>query len=256
MKNYFYKGSIDKRNGKALFNFLNEHFTYYTMNSWNGLESIANKVKIYELGLEGDKWLALGLLQNDDYESLNRMIYNWEEEHPNYEVGFNGRSGGYLVLTNKKDNINVIPNWISDYDNYEDFKANIKDYYETVKNCLDDLNYYVELVQSFDKLCDEIRDYVNDLSLTNKDEMVKEEIERLVENFNWEYGEDLNKMGIDELEVKKDENGYYVNLNQLTKSNSLMDNLENQLRNYNNEISLYKVNWNDGYDIFRLEYNG
>lgn len=254
MKNFFYKGAIDKRNGKALFEFLNNHYKYYTMNSWNGLESIANKVKIYELGLEGDKWLALGILQNDNYECLNNMIYDWEGEHPNYEVGFNGRSGGYLVLTNKENNLNILPDWIRDYDNYEDFKANVKDYYGSIKEALGDLNYYVELIQSFDKLCDEIREYVNELSLTNKDEMVKEEIKRFVENFNWQYGEDLNTMNIDELKVKKDENGYYVNINQLTKSNSLMDNFETQLRDYDNAISLYKVNWND--NIFRLEYNG
>ena len=254
MKNFFYKGAIDKRNGKALFEFLNNHFTYYTMNSWNGLKSIANNVKIYNLQLQGDRWLALGILQNDDYESINNMLYDWEDENPNYEVCFNGRSAGYLVLTNKENNGNILPDWIKDYDNYEDFKTNLKYYYGSVKEALEDLNYYVELVQSFDKLCDEIREYVNELSLTNKDEMVKEELERFIEDFNWQYGDDLNAMNINELKVKKDENGYYVNINQLTKSNSLMDNFESQLENYDNAISLYKVNCDD--NIFRLEYNG
>ena len=255
MKNLFYKGAINKRSGKALFNFLNEHFTYYTMNSWNGLESIANKVKIYELGLEGDKWLALGLLQNDDYESLNRMIYNWEEEHPNYEVVFNGRSGGYLVLTNKNDNINVIPNWISDYDNYEDFKANVKDYYETIKNCLDDLNYYVELVQSFDKLCDEIREYVNELSLTNTEKLAEDELQGVVDNFNYAYEEDLMNMKIEELEVSKDDKGYYIDTNQLTKSNSLSDCFNRLLNKFDNAISLFNVTHGED-NILRLEYKG
>ena len=255
MKNLFYKGAINKRSGKALFNFLNEHFTYYTMNSWNGLESIANKVKIYELGLEGDKWLALGLLQNDDYESLNRMIYNWEEEHPNYEVVFNGRSGGYLVLTNKNDNVNVIPNWISDYDNYEDFKANVKDYYETIKNCLNDLNYYVELVQSFDKLCDEIREYVNELSLTNTEKLAEDELQGVVDNFNYAYEEDLMNMQIEELEVSKDDKGYYIDINQLTKSNSLSDCFNRLLNKFDNAISLFNVTHGED-NILRLEYKG
>lgn len=255
MKNLFYKGAINKRSGKALFNFLNEHFTYYTMNSWNGLESIANKVKIYELGLEGDKWLALGLLQNDDYESLNSMIYNWEEEHPNYEVVFNGRSGGYLVLTNKNDNINVIPNWISDYDNYEDFKANVKDYYETIKNCLDDLNYYVELVQSFDKLCDEIREYVNELSLTDKEKLAEDELQGIVDNFNYAYEQDLMNMKIEELEVSKDEKGYYIDTNQLTKSNSLSDCFDRLIDKFDNAISLFNVKYDED-NILRLEYKG
>ena len=255
MKNLFYKGAINKRSGKALFNFLNNHFTYYTMNSWNGLESIANKVKIYELGLEGDKWLALGLLQNDDYESLNRMIYNWEEEHPNYEVVFNGRSGGYLVLTNKNDNINVIPNWISDYDNYEDFKANVKDYYETIKNCLDDLNYYVELVQSFDKLCDEIREYVNELSLTDKEKLAEDELQGIVDNFNYAYEQDLMNMQIEELEVSKDDKGYYIDTNQLTKSNSLSDCFDRLLDKFDNAISLFNAKYDEN-NILRLEYKG
>lgn len=35
----FYK-KINMNNNKEMFEFLKEHFTYWTMNSWNGLKSI------------------------------------------------------------------------------------------------------------------------------------------------------------------------------------------------------------------------
>ena len=49
--NYFYKTGIDITNAKQMWNLLKNHYTYYTMNSWNRLDSVANCVKIYKLGL-------------------------------------------------------------------------------------------------------------------------------------------------------------------------------------------------------------
>ena len=100
----FYVKGIDITNDRQMFEFLKNHFQYYTMNSWNRLKSIAHNVKIYNLKLSGDSWTALALLQDDDYFEVNLMIEDWEAEHPNYKVGFNGRSGGYLVLYNKDNN--------------------------------------------------------------------------------------------------------------------------------------------------------
>ena len=99
----FYRTNIDICNDKQMFNFLKGHFRYDTMNSWNRLQSIANNVKIYNLKLDGDCWVALSMLNKDNYFTVNMMIEDWEDEHPNYKVGFNGRSGGYLVLYNKND---------------------------------------------------------------------------------------------------------------------------------------------------------
>ena len=65
---------VNRNNDKEMFEFLKEHFTYNTMNSWNGLESIANNVKVYNLGLEGDCWKALDKAQQDDYDEINWMI--------------------------------------------------------------------------------------------------------------------------------------------------------------------------------------
>ena len=42
----FYKKGIDITNAKQMFEFLKGHYMYDTMNSWNGLKSIANNVKI------------------------------------------------------------------------------------------------------------------------------------------------------------------------------------------------------------------
>ena len=48
----FYKTGIDITNDKQMFNFLKNHFEYWTMNSWNRLSSVANKVKLYDLDEE------------------------------------------------------------------------------------------------------------------------------------------------------------------------------------------------------------
>lgn len=165
----FYKKGLDITNAKQMFEFLRNHYTYDTMNSWNGLKSIANNVKLYNLELEGGWDNALNFLyDNDGYNDLvyliNDTIEIWEDEHPGYSVGFNGRSGGYLVLCSKNNNRNILPGEIIDYDNYEDFKENLKDYWGGVKYFINDLRYYTKLVQDFDKLCDELRNIVNEYS--------------------------------------------------------------------------------------------
>ena len=190
----FYKKGIDITNAKQMFKFLRGHYMYDTMNSWNGLKSIANNVKIYNLNLDGDAWNALRYLEDDNYLNINMMIEDWEAEHPDYTVGFNGRSGGYLVLYSKHNNRNVLPDEIIDYDNYEDFKDNLKEYWGGVKYFMDDLRFYTKLVQDFDKLCDEIRNYVNELSLRS---FTDDKIEVLLDDFAYEYETEMLSLGID-----------------------------------------------------------
>ena len=194
----FYKTGVDICNTKSMYNFLNEHYTYDTMNSWNCVKSIANNVKIYNLNLEGDKWAALAALERDDYFEVNEMIRDWEYEHKGYSVGFNGRSGGYLVLYNDGNMRNVIPEHLRGFDSYEDFKENYTDYYGTMKDAKYELRGYVELVRDFDKLCDDIRDYVNNLS---KRDLKQDYLEEVVFRFNDRYYDDLQTLGFDELEV-------------------------------------------------------
>lgn len=196
----FYKKGIDITNAKQMFEFLRGHYMYDTMNSWNGLKSIANNVKIYNLDLDGDHWNALRYLEDDNYFNVNMMIEDWEAEHPGYSVGFNGRSGGYLVLYNKDNHRNVLPDEIIDYDNYEDFKDNLKEYWGGIKYFMSDLRFYTKLVQDFDKLCDEIRDYVNSLSLRS---FTDDKIEVLLDDFAYEYRDDMDSLGISYPDVEE-----------------------------------------------------
>ena len=114
----FYKTGVDITNDKQMFNFLKNHFEYWTMNSWNRLSSVANKVKLYDLDLAGDWAVALSLLEAGEYDEISRMIMDWERENPGYEARFNGRCGGYLVLTDKGSHRNILPDEITDCDTY------------------------------------------------------------------------------------------------------------------------------------------
>jgi hypothetical protein len=197
----FYIKGIDITNDKQMFNFLKNHFQYYTMNSWNRSKSIAHNVKIYNLGLSGDSWTALTFLQDDDYFVVNMMIEDWEAEHRGYKVGFNGRSGGYLVLYPDSGCHCVLSDDIDESENYEEYKRYCREYYGSVKANRRDLVETVKLVQDFDRLCDEIRDYVDDLSNRN---FLIEAMKESVERFNEQYSEDLEYLGFDPLYVELD----------------------------------------------------
>jgi hypothetical protein len=184
----FYKTGVDITNDKQMFNFLKEHFEYYTMNSWNRAQSIANNVKIYNLKLSGDCWTALSLLEADEYDTIKMMIYDWERDNYGYSVGFNGRSGGYLVLTGNGSFNHVLPDDILDNDTYEDYKNYCREEYGSVKANRDSLIYYVTLVRSFDRLCDNLRDYCDYLS---KQSFEITEMQKAVEEFNDSYASDL-----------------------------------------------------------------
>ena len=213
----FYQTGIDITNDKQMFNFLKNHFTYWTMNSWNRLESIANNVKMYNLGLYGDWSVALSSLEAGEYETLNWMINDWTREHPGYDVDFNGRNGGYLVLRNRENNLSILPDEINESADYEEYKRWCKDYLGSVKANRDDLVYYTKLVQSFDKLCDELRDYCDQLSRQSF-EIV--EMQKAVEEFNEEYGNDLEYLEFDYLRC--DDFGI-VDLTEITRLSSLTE---------------------------------
>lgn len=242
----FYKKGIDITNAKQMFNFLRGHYMYDTMNSWNQLKSIANNVKIYNLNLEGDHWNALRYLEDDEYFNVNSMIEDWEAEHPDYKVGFNGRSGGYLVLYNKSNNRNVLPDEIIDFDNYEDFKNNLKEYWGGVKYFMLDLRYYTKLVQDFDKLCDEIRNYVNELSLRS---FTDDKIEVILDDFAYDYKDDLgyNGLAVPDL-VDSTYTAILIKIDpEMRKWRSLMDCFFNCLR-----TDYWKI-IDEGADTIRLE---
>ena len=175
-KRLFQKTGVDICSAKSMFNFINEHYQYYTLNSWNNLKSIANNVKLYNLKLEGDWGTACSYLF-DEYdignlqEEISDMIRDWEDEHPGYGLGFNGRSGGYLVIYNhdkKNGTVNfrsILPEWLTGFDTYEEWKDYILDYYAyAIKDMIPELREYTKLIRDFDKLCDDLRDLVNEYS--------------------------------------------------------------------------------------------
>ena len=93
--------NVDMRNRKDMTEFLVKHFRYNTMNSWNQSTSYANNVKVYNLGLtkeQEDKLYAM-LETAEFYTYINDMLNEFSIEHNHlWQVGFNGRSNGYLVL--------------------------------------------------------------------------------------------------------------------------------------------------------------
>lgn len=213
----FYKTNIDITKDKQMFSFLKDHFRYPTMNSWNGEYSIANNVKLYKLNLSGKWSVALDFLNSDEYENINWMIQEWEREHPGYSVGFNGRSGGYLVLYNADNYCDILPDCITSSDDYEQYKEWCTYYNTTVKENRYILVEFTKLVRDFDRLCDELRDYCDELS-NLKYEVV--EMEKSVERFNSDYADDLAYLDFEELSC--DEEGK-VDVSQIKQLRSLWE---------------------------------
>ena len=172
----FQKAGVDICNPKSMFEFINNHFTYYTLNSWNGLQSIANNMKLYNLGLEGDWTTVLDYLYDEEDIGgigfqIRDLVDEWEANHPGYSLGWNGRSGGYLVIHNhdrRNGTVNfrnILPEDLTGFDNYEEFKETIKDYYGwNVKDMVPELREYTQLIRDFDKLCEDLRDLANEYS--------------------------------------------------------------------------------------------
>lgn len=157
----FYK-KVDKQSNKEMFNFLHNHFEYYTLNCWNGLRSIANNVKVYNLPVDSSD--ALQALEEDDCCTINMCIEDFEENHPGYKVGFNGRSAGYLVLYNTQNNSHALDSYSPcQYDSYEDWKKDVQEVYGSLKAYHSILKADVELVQDFDALCDELIEVLKEL---------------------------------------------------------------------------------------------
>lgn len=174
-KNHYYKTGVDICSAKSMFNFINNHFKYWTMSSWNRLQSIANNVKLYTLGLDGDWCVASSYLWDEqdcgDLQfEISQRIADWERDHPGYSLGFNGRSDGYLVMYNKDRDgrvnfRNILPDWLDGFDTYEEWKEYAKEYcVYNIKDIIPSLREYVEVIRSFDKFCDELRELVNEYS--------------------------------------------------------------------------------------------
>jgi len=92
---------VDKRSRTKMVDYLKNHFRYPTMNSWNGSTSYACNMKITHLGLDSDITEAIfGLILTDEFfEPMSDLMRDFGAEHNfQWQVGMNGRSGGYMVL--------------------------------------------------------------------------------------------------------------------------------------------------------------
>lgn len=166
---FFFK-KVDMRKKQEMVELLANHFRYHTNNSWNASTSYANKVKVQALGLTREQRdHAYALLDIEElYDTLHMLMLDWQEQHPEFEVGFNGRSSGYVVLYRHGH-----PGL--DIDMGEDFST----------WDMDSLRSQVKLVQAFDQLCDDMRcaliDFCDNYEVVEEVVMVPHTLKKLVE---------------------------------------------------------------------------
>ena len=97
----YYK-EVDKRYKKTMTTFLQQHFRYHTMNSWNRSTSYANNIKLHHIAKPGDVdddtwWELFGITEWQ--EKLGDMLDDFGRKYEwRWQAGINGRSGGYVVL--------------------------------------------------------------------------------------------------------------------------------------------------------------
>ena len=187
----YYK-EVDKRYREAMAAFLKEHYRYNTMNSWNRSTSYANNIKLHQIDKPEDidndtLWEMLWITEWQ--EKLSDLLEDFGREHGwQWQAGINGRSGGYVVLYKGgikpsdyksycthcgQKNYQTVPEGQIGTCGKCDAKARVDfkqthmqvftwpgksiDEYEDFEDwSLSDLRERVELVQEFDKLCDEI----------------------------------------------------------------------------------------------------
>lgn len=93
--------SVDLRSRQEMADYLRSHFRYSTMNSWNQATSYACNLKIHRLGLHPEIEAKLyDMLDTQEFYFARQDLMDlFNEQHQyRWQVRFNGRSGGYLVL--------------------------------------------------------------------------------------------------------------------------------------------------------------
>jgi hypothetical protein len=187
----YYK-EIDKRYKETLIKFLRKHFRYNTMNSWNRSTSYANNIKLHNIDkpkdIDDNVWWEM-LTVTQWQEKLSDLLEDFGRRHEwLWQVGINGRSGGYVVIYRG----GIKPSGYKSYcthcgqKNYEavakgqtgtcgrcearareNFKQtdmqvftwpgkSVDEYEDFSGWTLTEIRERVELVQDFDRLCDDI----------------------------------------------------------------------------------------------------
>ncbi len=95
-----YATKVDRRSKRAMASFLAGHFRYDTAGGWNRLTSYANNVKVDRFVPNDLLHRAYPLLDVEEaFDGIRDLIHDWNSEsNHRWQAGFNGRSGGYLVL--------------------------------------------------------------------------------------------------------------------------------------------------------------
>ncbi len=86
---------------KEMIEFLSDHFRYDTMSSWNQSTSYARNIKIRNLGLireQRDRSYEI-IYAEGAFDEINELMRDFDTAHKyEFQMAFNGRSGGYVVL--------------------------------------------------------------------------------------------------------------------------------------------------------------
>lgn len=91
------------RSRKDMIAFLSNHFRYETANSWNVSHSYAVKIKVHSLNLtdeeRGRVYEALDAQDCYEESGFLHILRQFDKSHAHrWQIGANGRSGGYAVL--------------------------------------------------------------------------------------------------------------------------------------------------------------
>lgn len=93
----------DNPDGVQAAKYLDDHFRYHTMNCWNGVTSFAHCIKVRCLNIPNDDGLRdrvyemLEIQQAYDEAGLAWEVFAEKYDYK-FQIGTNGRSGGYAVL--------------------------------------------------------------------------------------------------------------------------------------------------------------
>jgi len=173
---------VEYTSREELLVYLVSHPRYWTANSWNSSTSFAHRVKLDDLCLtaEEDEG-ALAVLESDVWgEAIKGLIRDFNDDTGNrYDIGQNGRSGGYLVLYPISDG-KIYPVGSGDKDFYEDYTD--EDLLELVKD-----------VQMFDEAVLRITDTFAELCGKTELEEIEIQVPKKIKRLKGKDGFDLDK---------------------------------------------------------------
>ena len=77
----FFKKEVDLNNREAMISFLENHFRYYTLHSWNRSTSYAHNVKLHSLDLPAELMDAAysaicAEVQNPDWNMFQNILFS------------------------------------------------------------------------------------------------------------------------------------------------------------------------------------